>query len=338
LLDPIVRLCQGLKYPGAASNQEAAVNLDSQPTLGFVIGGLYSRQSDVHARFGGQEQGGISTPKRYPYIFAFTGEVGRSHGYHDFWDEDGLFHYFGEGQSGDMTYRAGNLAILRHQNIGKRLFVFQMLGHGQPYRFLGEFNLVNATEQTGTSSKSEKLRTVIVFILRPVIGPGDMDETSGQLANRVAEQYPLGPASRAAVVQVRTQQWLFRRRVADLEKGCRLTGVSDLRFLRASHIKPWSRCGNDSEKLDGNNGLLLCPQADLLFDRGWITFNTGGALELSGDLPNEVTNRIGLDLIPGRKCGKFRPEQEAYLDFHRTNIYRRRYAEMADPLGDLQLD
>ena len=34
----------------------------------FEIGKIYSRRTDIHARFGGQQQGGISTPASAPII------------------------------------------------------------------------------------------------------------------------------------------------------------------------------------------------------------------------------------------------------------------------------
>jgi 5-methylcytosine-specific restriction protein A len=74
----------------------------------------------------------------------------------------------------------------------------------------------------------------------------------------------------------------------NIEKQCRLTGITDLRFLRASHIKPWSKCADGSERVDGSNGLLLSPHADFLFDRGWITFEDDGALICSDHLPKNV--------------------------------------------------
>ena len=100
--------------------------------------------------------------------------------------------------------------------------------------------------------------------------------------------------------EVRKKQSLFRRRLIGVEKECRLTGVRDLRFLRASHIKPWAECGTAAERVDGHNGLLLTPTADLLFDRGWITFEDKGALVPSQLLPDDVVKRIGFSARPGR--------------------------------------
>jgi len=73
----------------------------------FVPGRTY-RCRDLHKRFGGQRQGGISTPKSRNMILLFTGESGKQHGYDDDWTDDGIFLYTGEGQHGDMRFVAGN--------------------------------------------------------------------------------------------------------------------------------------------------------------------------------------------------------------------------------------
>ena len=101
-----------------------------QYDFSFVPGALYSRRLDIHARFGGQQQGGISTPAEAPVVIIFTGEAGQTHGYHDFWDDEGFFHYFGEGQRGDMKLVRGNREILEHRTFDKRLMTCPHL----PYR------------------------------------------------------------------------------------------------------------------------------------------------------------------------------------------------------------
>jgi 5-methylcytosine-specific restriction protein A len=73
------------------------------PVEDFEVGRTYNRRADIHAKYGGQMQSGISTPASHPLIFAFTGATGRQHGYADEWTQDGALRYFGEGQAGDMT-------------------------------------------------------------------------------------------------------------------------------------------------------------------------------------------------------------------------------------------
>lgn len=43
---------------------------ESLPNPGFEVGKIYDRQKDIHARFGGQGQGGIATPVSAPFVFS----------------------------------------------------------------------------------------------------------------------------------------------------------------------------------------------------------------------------------------------------------------------------
>src|SRR5690606_28491154 len=109
----------------------------------------------------------------------------------------------------------------------------------------------------------------------------------------------------------------------------------DLRFLRASHIKPWAECGTAAERIDGHNGLLLTPTADLLFDHGWITFEDRGALVSSQLLPDDVVKRIGFSVRSGRRCGAFTPQQNQYLEYHRNQVFEKKLTRSDDPVAAL---
>jgi len=81
----------------------------------------------MNQRFGGQRQGGISTPAKVPVVFLIAGDSGKQHGYPDEWTDDGIFLYTGEGQHGDMKFVGGNRAIRDHQKNGKALHVFELV-------------------------------------------------------------------------------------------------------------------------------------------------------------------------------------------------------------------
>ncbi len=72
----------------------------------FEVGRIYDRRRDLHVNYGGQQQGGISTPSEHPMIFIFTGDSGTHYGYEDGWDDDGVFCYTGEGQRGNIVRRS----------------------------------------------------------------------------------------------------------------------------------------------------------------------------------------------------------------------------------------
>lgn len=289
--------------------------------LPFQLGALYNRQAQVHALLGGQQQGGISTPKNNAVIIAFTGEAGVSHGYRDFWDDDEVFHYFGEGRSGDMRYAGGNRAIEHHVSDGKKLILFQMMGKGRPYRYLGEFVALSSYIQPNTPDTRGDLRNAIVFRLQSIEASEGFGFFGDEIVVAQAEATIDAPeTTKTKLVEVRTKQRLFRERLVSFEKGCRLTGIEDLRFLRASHIKPWASSQAD-ERIDGQNGLLLAPHADLLFDQGWISFENNGKLLVACNLPTEVEAGLGLALRRGQRYGAFSQRQQDYLAFHRDVVF-----------------
>lgn len=98
-----------------------------------------------------------------------------------------------------------------------------------------------------------------------------------------------------------------------------MSKIQDRRFLIASHIKPWKDCSNQ-ERLDGNNGLLLSPHIDKLFDSGWISFSDEGKVLISDDSISKVMTHWGLN--PTMNVGSFTMQQKYYLKYHRENIFK----------------
>ena len=105
----------------------------------FEIERIYHRRHDIHDLFGGQRQGGISTPPGAPHVFLFTGVAGEQHGYHDGYEEHGVFIYTGEGQRGPMEFVRGNKAIKDHAQAGKDLLLFEATKRKGYYRHKGTF-------------------------------------------------------------------------------------------------------------------------------------------------------------------------------------------------------
>ena len=132
-----------------------------------------------------------------------------------------------------------------------------------------------------------------------------------------------------AVVLARRGQGLFKQRVMRIERACRITGVTREEHLRASHCKPWRDASNE-ERLDGENGLLLTPNADHLFDRGFIGFEDNGDVLVSPVAHVDSLARMGLDSSRIVNVGMFSEGQRRYLEFHRENVLlRSRFLENA---------
>lgn len=134
---------------------------------------------------------------------------------------------------------------------------------------------------------------------------------------RIEQDETLTSTERKQLIKARVGQGVFRKNVCELEPVCRITGTADPKFLVASHIKPWVESENH-QRLDGNNGLMLAPHIDRLFDRKLISFADDGAVILSPALPDAI--RVEWRLEQKLPLKPFTPEQVQYLTYHRERL------------------
>jgi hypothetical protein len=130
---------------------------------------------------------------------------------------------------------------------------------------------------------------------------------------------PRATEAERLVVQ-RVGQDVFRDGLLEYWEGrCAVTGLAVPELLRASHIKPWAVCETDAERLDVFNGLLLAPNLDALFDKGFITVADDGSVVVSGQLPAEARNLLGLtDVL---RVARLTQEHRSYLHWHRGGVF-----------------
>jgi putative restriction endonuclease len=145
-----------------------------------------------------------------------------------------------------------------------------------------------------------------------------VDDASDELVNQLRKRKDIGPTEIRALTLARRGQGYFKKEVERIEHACRLTGVTERRHLRASHIKPW-RASNDVERLEGDNGLLLSPHVDHLFDQGYITFRKNGAIVQGEMLSADIPSKWNLDLT--KNVGNFNRRQDTFLEYHRDVIF-----------------
>ena len=124
---------------------------------------------------------------------------------------------------------------------------------------------------------------------------------------------------REAIVKLRVNQNIFRDRLLTKFKHCALCNVNQKELLLASHIKPWSKCLSE-EKLDVDNGLLMCPCHDKLFDRGFISFDDDGKILVSSYLNKECRAALG---ITDDMRINLSEKNKAYLQYHRNEIFQK---------------
>lgn len=98
---------------------------------------------------------------------------------------------------------------------------------------------------------------------------------------------------------------------------CCLCNVGNPALLTASHIKPWAT-SNPEEKLDAENGFLLCPNHDALFDGGFITFEDDGKIIISKRLSD--IDCIFTNVHPSMKIN-LTEKNKKYLNYHRNHVF-----------------
>lgn len=149
--------------------------------------------------------------------------------------------------------------------------------------------------------------------------PNELNED--ELIRGVEEDVSSEPEQtiREQVVQSRIGQGLFKKRLLKLESKCKLCGLDNVEFLRASHSKPWKESSN-KERLDQYNGFLFCPAHDVLYDKGYISFQDDGSIIISPLLDERsklfmnIHDKMKVNFLEGHKI---------YIAYHRVNIFKK---------------
>ena len=140
--------------------------------------------------------------------------------------------------------------------------------------------------------------------------------TTQQAVQRMFEK--VTRTDRETLIKQRIGQDVFRNELL-IKHGdkCQLCGIEGAGLLTASHIKPWSE-SNPDERLDTDNGLLLCPNHDRLFDKHIISFTADGDIMIHESL--SVANQELLNIHPSMSIP---PSvfNETYMSYHRSKFF-----------------
>lgn len=129
----------------------------------------------------------------------------------------------------------------------------------------------------------------------------------------------LSETEQQAITKVRIGQGYFKELLLNKYScKCALCDIHTPQLLIASHIKAWSN-SSDTEKLDENNGLLLCAHHDALFDKHLISFENTGELIVSPSISEEEYVSLNIDLIPSLSLTD---EMIPYIEEHRNKLRR----------------
>jgi 5-methylcytosine-specific restriction protein A len=267
----------------------------------FVPGKLYRRR-DLHEGWGGQRQGGISTPSRNNIILLFTGDAGQQHGYRDEWSKDGIFFYTGEGQKGDMRYVSGNRAIRNHAGDGKDLHLFKQAAKGY-VRYVGQMVCTGSSYKEAPDTQGH-LRKAIVFELTPIeefvqLQEEEDSETEALLEDSLEtlREKALAGSAEASTPKERKSLWRRRskaigvyvlKRATGMCEGCRSPAPfkkpSGQPYLEPHHIRRLSDGGPDHPRWV----VAVCPNCHRR------AHHAGDAVEYNERL-SEVVRRLERD-------------------------------------------
>lgn len=134
----------------------------------------------------------------------------------------------------------------------------------------------------------------------------------------------LSETIREAIVKIRIGQSKFRRDLLDSEKNiCMFTQIGDPKLLIAGHIKPWS-ASDDWERTDIENGILLTPTFDWLFDKFLISFNEEGDLLWSSRLNLTDVSALKQGIVDSDELSvQISNSNRSYFDYHRTQFRKK---------------
>lgn len=154
--------------------------------------------------------------------------------------------------------------------------------------------------------------------LQERLSPVKSSNSEYEISLEIAYRGVIGNLEEEQLIMARRGQGVFRHNVKLIEKRCRITLMEDSRHLIASHIKPWKVAQGD-EKISQNNGLMLSPHVDHLFDGGLLSFENSGKLLVSESLSQELLDKWNLPR--NLDSPSLNTEQQFFMDYHRNFVF-----------------
>lgn len=140
------------------------------------------------------------------------------------------------------------------------------------------------------------------------------------LVNENTNEFKPKVTSRINLTSSRIGQGEYRQKVLRRWRyKCAVNNSNVQEVLIASHIVPW-REATDSERLDVENGLLLSPTFDALFDKYFISFSNTGEIMLSSVISK--TEFLKMGVTGNEKINNLSPKNKSYLKRHRDKLLK----------------
>ncbi|WP_426349382.1 HNH endonuclease [Alloiococcus sp. CFN-8] len=138
-----------------------------------------------------------------------------------------------------------------------------------------------------------------------------------EVINKIYSNTSLNETEKELLSKVRVGQGIYREKLIVKYSGkCVLCGLKHKPLLIASHIKEWKNSTNQ-ERLDENNGLLLCTMHESLFDKHLITFDDNGKILISSLLDDEDLSLLNINKNISIEINQ---KMKHYLKYHRESF------------------
>lgn len=171
-------------------------------------------------------------------------------------------------------------------------------------------------DSTGNKMYSNALKQYQSFI------KSTKENKAKNLVDEVKNDAILKTTEKETIIKARIGQGDFRKSLIEKYNGkCIVTGINDSRLLIASHIKPWS-VSNNQERIDVENGFLLSPLYDKMFDLGLMTFTNEGQIKLSSTIKQNSKIIMNIDTEKFYELN-VSSRLKDNLDYHRDVIFLR---------------
>lgn len=247
---------------------------------------------------------GVVTPANTRFIILFVTKDKQKvlTQYNDYIDGNFLFWEGEEKHSSDKR-------IIETSKTQDEIHLFYREIHHSPFIYFGRITLTDF--QLNENSPSE-------FVFKIETLSSEIDAFK-EVREHAGEYKALDKTEQEQVIVSRLGQGNFRRNVIRLWGSCSVTGLQSVTLLRASHIKPW-KDSNNQERLNPFNGLLLTPNYDFLFDKGYISFKNNGEVLISKRL-SPFAYKV-FDVNSSIQLRNVFIESKEYLEFHRSKVFK----------------
>jgi len=230
--------------------------------------------------------------------------------YNDFFDGD----YFEWDSQNRQSFNSERIQAMYTNKVNVYLMARvsdKFKGRTQPFIYCGQLEYFSHDESTNNpvhltftcldyqfDNPNDELKSLYNW------KPGDVGRN---IAFKPNYKKPINPKRKASykkpnsterkgLVTSRVGQGYYRQQV--LEKWnytCAVSNCNIPKILIASHIVPW-KDSTEEERLDPENGILLSPNYDSLFDKHLITFKDDGTILFSKSLSSEEVAKLGINI------------------------------------------